>query len=57
MPKFLHCSDAGFNCDAVIKAETTEDLLDQVRVHAERDHSLTMTPDVQTKVRGLVRDE
>jgi predicted small metal-binding protein len=36
--KTLHCSDAGFDCKAVIHADTDEEVLTQAAEHALKVH-------------------
>lgn len=58
MAKVLRCSDVGFECDAVIHAETEEEVLKQAAEHARTVHNLQeMTEEVVDKVRGAIRDE
>ncbi len=54
--KQLACRDAGFDCDAVVRAETTEDLLAQVRPHAQQSHGVEVTPDVERQLAALIRE-
>ena len=58
MTKVVHCSDVGFECDGVIRAETEEDALKLVAAHAKEVHSMQeVTPEVVEKVRAVMRDE
>ena len=58
MAKILRCSDVGFECDGVIRAETEEEVLKQAAAHAKDAHNLQeMTAEVVEKVRGAIRDE
>ena len=58
MTKVVHCSDVGFECDGVIRAETEEEALKLVAAHAKEVHSMQeVTPDVVEKVRAVMRDE
>jgi predicted small metal-binding protein len=58
MAKVLRCSDVGFECDGVIRAETEEEVLKQAAAHAQEAHNLQeMTDEVVEKVRGAIRDE
>ncbi len=52
----LRCADAGFDCDAVIPAETDEEVLARAGPHAQQGHGLEMTPEVKGKLAGLVHD-
>lgn len=58
MAKVLRCSDVGFECDGVIRAETEEEVLKQAAQHAQEAHNLLeMTDEVVEKVRAAIRDE
>ncbi len=57
MSKILHCRDAGFDCDAVVRGETAEEILAQVRPHAQSAHGLTVTPELEQELAGIVREE
>ncbi len=56
MAKILHCRDAGFDCDAVVRGETVEDILAQVRPHAAQVHRLHVDEPVERQLVTLVRD-
>ncbi len=51
----LHCRDAGFDCDAVVQGETADDILDQVRPHADAAHHVSVTPAMEDQLRALIR--
>jgi len=55
--KTLHCSDVGFNCQGVIRAENEETLLKQAAEHAREVHHVEVTPDMANKIKTLIRDE
>ena len=55
--KILHCSDAGFDCNAVVKAATEEEVLQQAAEHARTVHGVTVSPDMAAQIRTLIRDE
>ncbi len=58
MTKVVNCSDVGFECEAVIRAETEEEALKLVAEHAKEVHGMQeVTPDVVEKVRAVMRDE
>ena len=44
--KTLHCSSAGFDCNAVINAATDEEVLQQAAEHAKKVHGVTVTPEL-----------
>jgi predicted small metal-binding protein len=41
MALVVHCRDIGFDCDGVVRAETEEELLQQVAAHAKSAHGRT----------------
>lgn len=58
MTLVVHCRDVGFDCDGVVKAETEQELLQQVAAHAQSEHGLEeVTPEVVAKVKSVVRRE
>jgi predicted small metal-binding protein len=54
--KELRCRDAGFDCDAVVHGGSEEEVLAQVRPHAEEVHGVEVTPDMERQLAGLVHD-
>jgi predicted small metal-binding protein len=59
MTKVLHCSDGGLVCNAVVKGETEEEVLQKAVEHARKDHGVDLTQ-AQTLARyaqSLIRDE
>lgn len=58
MAKVVNCRDVGFDCDAVVRAETEEEALAQVAAHAKTVHNLeTVTDEIVEQVRSVMRDE
>ena len=58
MAKVLRCRDVGFDCDAVVRADTEDEILEQAAVHATRDHGLEqVTEEVVQKVLASIRSE
>lgn len=55
--KSLHCSDAGFDCEGVIRAESEEEVLAQAGEHAQTVHNTQVTPELADQLRTLIRDE
>ena len=55
--KILHCSDAGFDCKAVIHAATDEEVLNQAAAHAKEAHGVTVTPELARQIKAVIRDE
>lgn len=58
MTKVVRCRDVGFDCDAVVRAETEEEALEQVAAHAKSVHNMeSVSADVIEKVRQVMHDE
>ncbi len=58
MAKVVRCRDVGFDCEGVVRAETEEQVLEQVAAHAKAVHNIeTVPPEVVEKVRQVMRDE
>lgn len=55
--KTLHCADAGFDCAAVIHAETDEEVLAQAAEHAKTVHGLSVTPELAEQIKGLIKED
>ena len=55
--KTLHCSDAGFECEGVIRAETKEEVLAQASEHAQAVHNTPITPELADQLSTLIKDE
>jgi len=55
--KDFHCRDAGMNCDFVARGQTSEEILEQARRHAEQAHQMKITPDLAARVKGLIHEE
>jgi predicted small metal-binding protein len=41
MTRELHCRDVGFDCDAIVVAESDDEIVQQVAEHAREVHGLT----------------
>lgn len=54
--KELKCGDAGFDCDAVVRAESEEEVLGQAGAHAESVHGATVTPEMKRELASHVHD-
>jgi predicted small metal-binding protein len=53
----VHCRDVGYDCDGVVKADTEEELLQQVAEHAKSAHGMEeVTADVVEKVKSVVKE-
>lgn len=57
MTKELHCRDVGFDCDAVVTAESEGDVLAQVADHAKDVHGLTDEQRADPALLQQVRDQ
>lgn len=55
--KTLHCSDAGFECEGVIRGETEEEILSQAGEHAQAAHNTQVTPELAEQLKTLIKDE
>ena len=54
----VHCRDVGFDCDGIVKAETEDDLLQQVAEHAQTVHGVEkVTGEIVAKVKSVIREE
>jgi predicted small metal-binding protein len=57
MTRELHCRDVGFDCDAVVTAESDDEILAQVAAHAKAVHGLTDEQLGDPGLQQLVRDQ
>lgn len=56
--KSLKCRDAGFDCDAVMRAETEAEVMRQAAEHAKTVHNLSeISEQAVVKIRSLISDE
>lgn len=56
--KVIKCSDVGFDCPGVIKAETEEEALQQAAAHAKEAHGLTeVSEEVVSKIKSVMTEE
>ena len=55
--KKLNCCDAGFDCPAVVLAESEEEVLKQAAQHALEVHGVTVTPEMAAQIKTLITDE
>ena len=55
--KTLHCSDAGFTCDAVVRAASDEEVLAIAAKHAQEVHGVTVTPEMAAEIKTLIKEE
>ncbi|TFV66056.1 UNVERIFIED_ORG: DUF1059 domain-containing protein [Bacillus sp. AZ43] len=54
--KELRCRDAGFDCDAVVRGETVDEVMAQAGPHAEEAHGVEVGPEMAGQIRTLVHD-
>ena len=58
MAKVIRCSDVGFDCEGVVRAETEEEVLQMAAEHAKSVHGITeLTDDIVAKVKSVIVDE
>ena len=58
MTKVVNCRDIGFDCDGVIRADTTDEAMKMVAEHAGTVHGLTeITPEIAEKVKSVMHEE
>ncbi|MHB1447455.1 MAG: DUF1059 domain-containing protein [Acidimicrobiales bacterium] len=55
--KVLHCRDAGFDCDAIVHGATEDEILAQVRPHAAEVHDTVVTPELESGLRTLIKED
>ena len=48
--KTLKCSDVGFDCAAVVTAETVEEVLAQAAAHAQAVHGVAVTAQMAAEI-------
>jgi predicted small metal-binding protein len=54
--KELKCREVGFDCDAVVRAETVDDVMAQTGPHAKEAHGVDVTPELADRIKTLVHD-
>jgi predicted small metal-binding protein len=55
--KTLHCSDLGFDCKAVVNANTVEEVLSQAVAHAQAVHGVTVNAEMAEQIKAKITDE
>ena len=55
--KKLNCCDAGFDCPAVVRADSEEEVLEQAAQHALDVHGVTVTAEMAAQIKTLITDE
>ncbi|HEX7255168.1 MAG TPA: DUF1059 domain-containing protein [Gaiellaceae bacterium] len=57
MTRELNCADIGFECDAVIRAESDEEVMAQAATHARDVHGLeTIDDETAAKIQSQIHD-
>lgn len=57
MSKVLRCRDIGFDCDAVVRAASEEEVLEQAAAHAKTVHGVEVTPEIAEQVKAAIRED
>lgn len=58
MAKVVNCRDVGFDCDGVVRADSTNEALQMVAQHAKEAHGIDEVPaEVVDKVLEVMKDE
>ena len=58
MTYVVNCRDVGFDCDGVVRAESVDQLLQQVAEHAQTTHGLNeVTDEIVKTVKSVIREE
>jgi len=55
--KTLHCRDAGFDCEGVIRGNSDNEVLNEVAQHALEVHGVAVTPELAEQLKTLIKDE
>jgi predicted small metal-binding protein len=55
--KTLHCRDAGFDCEGIIRANTEDEVLNLAAQHALEVHNVAVTPQLSDQLRTLIKEE
>lgn len=55
--KELICRDIGFDCDAVVHAETNEEVLAIAADHAKQVHNVEVTAEQAEQIATLIHDK
>jgi len=57
MTKVLYCRDLGFDCEAVVRAESEDEILTQAAEHAQTVHNVNdISPELVKAVRAAIRE-
>lgn len=55
--KKLNCCDAGFDCPAVVRADSEEEVLAIAAQHALEAHGVTVTAEMAEQIKTLITDK
>ncbi len=55
--KTLHCRDAGFDCEGIIRGNSEDEVLNQAAQHALEVHGVSATPELAEKLKTLIKEE
>ena len=55
--KTLRCSDVGFDYQAVVKANTEEEVLTIAAQHAREVHGVEVPPEMAEQIKALIKEE
>ena len=55
--KILRCSDLGFNCEAVVRADTEQDVLRIAAQHDKQEHWVNVTPEMAEQFKTKIKEE
>lgn len=57
MTRELNCRDVGFDCEAVVRADSDDEVMAQAAVHAREVHGLEqIDADTEQKIRSQIHD-
>ena len=54
--KKLHCRDAGFDCEGVIEADSTDEVLGLAGQHVKEVHGVDVTPEMAEAISQQIHD-
>lgn len=55
--KMLKCRDAGFDCNAEVRANTEKEVLAQAGWHAKEVHGVNVTPEMAEQIKSKIHDD
>ena len=55
--KILHCRDAGFECEGVIRGKGEDEVMNQAAKHALEVHGVSVTPELAAQLKKMIKDE